>query len=52
MNNPNLAKFPGHSQTKLFSEGKLKDTSFLLGKNPKTISERGLKQMGGFDKEK
>ena len=50
MNNPNLAKFPGHPKTKLFSEGKLKDTSFLLGKNPKTIEEKGLKQMGGFDK--
>ena len=50
MNNPDLAGFPGHPKTKLFSEGKLKSTSFLLGKNPKTIEEKGLKQMGGFDK--
>jgi len=53
MNNPNLVYEYGFSvkpEMELFSKGKLKDTSFLLGKNPKTAKEKELKQMGGFDK--
>ena len=53
MNNPNLFYEYGYSvmpEMELFSKGKLKDTSFLLGKNPKTAKEKELKQMGGFDK--
>ena len=51
MNNPNIVSYQmSRPEVELFSKGKLKDTSFLLGKNPKTIKEKGLKQMGGFDK--